>query len=157
MRMDQRARAGDDTVGHGAPWTESILDALGDESSRSILVIAIGRGRTVEEMRAETKIPLSTCYKKVALLVRMRLMVPERYLITHSGRKYAVYRTCLQAVTVRFNSGDVEVEVEPNAEFVEKLLSEAKREGPTRDGDVFPWLSPGRKPDQTAGGKRRRD
>jgi len=98
-----------------------ILRALGDEFSRRILASAIAAGKTVQEISNEQSISLSTCYDKVGQLVDDGLMILETRVVTMTGKRYGVYRTSFSDATVKFSSGEIEVETKPNAAVLGKL------------------------------------
>jgi hypothetical protein len=101
--------------------SSSILNALGNESSRRILASAVARGMTVDEISTEQNISLSTCYDKIGQLVDEGLMILEKRVITRTGRRFAVYRTSFSDATIKFSSGEIEVETKPNAAVLGKL------------------------------------
>jgi len=101
--------------------SNSILSALGDESSRRILTSAIACGKTVEEISAEQNLPLSTCYRRVRHFVDDGLMILERLVVTPAGKRFAIYRTSFSDVTIRFYPGETAVETTPNMEVLDKL------------------------------------
>jgi len=120
----EEAKQGDQLEGaivSGLQSSHSILNALGDESSRRILTSAIASGKTVEEISAEQNLPLSTCYRRVRHFVDEGLMILERLVVTQAGKRYAVYRTSFSDVTVRLYPGQIAVETTPNVEVLEKL------------------------------------
>ena len=99
----------------------AILGALGDESSRRILASAIASGKTVEEISAEQNLPLSTCYRRMRCLLGQGLMILERTVITPTGKRYAIYRTSFSKTAIKFNDGEISVEVTPNVDILDKL------------------------------------
>jgi hypothetical protein len=99
----------------------TLLSALGDEASRSILNSAISCGKTVEDISAEHGLPLSTCYRRINQLVGEGLMIVERMVITPSGKRYAVFRTTFSRATINFDYGELSVELTPNEDVVEKV------------------------------------
>jgi hypothetical protein len=105
----------------GLQSSQSILNALGDESSRRILTSAIAIGKTVEEISAEQHLPLSTCYRRVRHFVDEGLMILERLVVTPAGKRYAIYRTSFSDVTVRLYPGEISVETAPNMDVLDKL------------------------------------
>ncbi len=106
---------------HDSELSRALLIALGDEPSRRILYSAIAVGKTVDEISAEQGLPLSTCYRKVRCLLDDGLMLLERMVITQTGKRFAVYRTSICEAKVSFNSGEVEIQVTPNPDVLEKL------------------------------------
>src|SRR5271169_4034327 len=117
-KTEEKAR---DTLGDGAlqsvGLSSAMLTALGDESSRRILASAITSGKTVEEISAEQNLPLSTCYRRVRSLLGDGLMILERTVVTSTGKRYAIYRTSFSKVAIRFNGGEIALEVTPNVEI----------------------------------------
>jgi hypothetical protein len=101
--------------------SNTILSALGDDSSRRILTSAIATGKTVEDISAEQNLPLSTCYRRVRHFVDEGLMVLERLVVTPAGKRFAIYRTSFSDVTIRFYPGEIAVETTPNLEVIDKL------------------------------------
>ena len=106
---------------HMLDMSSALLTALGDESSRRILMSAIEGGKTVDEISAEQGLPLSTCYRKVRYLLDEGLMLLERMVVTQTGKRYAVYRATISEAKISFNRGEVDVQVTPNPEILEKL------------------------------------
>ena len=111
----------EDATINGLQSSNSLLSALGDESSRRILTSAIASGKTVEEISAEQDLPLSTCYRRIRHFVDEGLMILERLVVTQAGKRFAVYRTTFSDVTIRFYPGEIAVETTPNMEVLEKL------------------------------------
>lgn len=103
--------------------SNAILGALGDESSRRILLSAIVSGKTVEDISAEQNLPLSTCYRRIRQFVDEGLMILERIVVTRTGKKYALYRTSFSEAALKLNGGEVSIEVVPNADVLDKLHS----------------------------------
>jgi hypothetical protein len=106
---------------NGLQSSNSILSALGDESSRRILTSAIACGKTVEEISAEQNLPLSTCYRRIRHFLDDGLMILERLVVTPAGKRFAIYRTSFSDVTIRFYPGETAVETTPNLEVLDKL------------------------------------
>jgi hypothetical protein len=121
-REEHRSRnTTDETPVYSISSSSAILGALGDESSRRILTSAIARGKTVEEISAEQNLPLSTCYRRTRVLLAEGLMILERSVVTPAGKRYAVYRTSFSQITISFNNGEIDVEVTPNLDILDKL------------------------------------
>jgi hypothetical protein len=121
-RLDAKpqGRAVETTI-QGLQSSNSLLSALGDESSRRILTSAIASGKTVEEISAEQNLPLSTCYRRIRHFVDEGLMILEKLVLTQAGKRFAVYRTTFSDVTIRFYPGEIVVETTPNMEVLEKV------------------------------------
>jgi len=113
----------DDSAAQNLGTSNAILSALGDEFSRRILLSAIASGKTVEEVSAEQNLPLSTCYRRIRQFVDEGLMILERIVVSTTGKKYAIYRTSFSEAVVRFNGGEVSIDIIPNADVLDKLHS----------------------------------
>jgi len=111
---------------------EVVVALLLDPHSRRIVMSTIERGKTVEEIQAETGIPLSTCYRKVAGLLGSHVLFVERSILTASGKKYALYRSAIASIRIEMRLGDLSVSVSPNPEVAEKLRLEWLSGRPTR-------------------------
>lgn len=100
-------------------WTDVLLDVLSDDYSRRIFASAIPRGKTIEELCLELRIPLSSCYRKVALMVERGVMIIERRTVARRGGRYAAYRSVFERVSVELKDGKVSVEVSLNRETLQ--------------------------------------
>jgi hypothetical protein len=67
---------------------EAVARAISDETERKILISTNGSAKSVEEISAETGIPLSTCYRAVHELVSLRLMNVKETIVTEKGKKF---------------------------------------------------------------------
>ncbi len=125
LRLSKTEEQAHDAIGDATvrslALSSSILTALGDEPSRRILASAIASGKTVEEISAEQNLPLSTCYRRVRSLLGEGLMILERTVVTHTGKRYAIYRTSFSKAAIRFNGGEIALEVTPNLDIIDKL------------------------------------
>lgn len=111
----------EDMAIRSAEMSKAFLSALGNESSRRILDSAITCGKTVEQISAEQRLPLSTCYRRVREFMDEGLMILEKMVVTQTGKRYAVYRTSFSRATISFNGGEVSVGIFPNLDIIEKL------------------------------------
>ena len=91
-----------------------ILDALSDETSRKILKSTTAGARSVEELTSETKVPMSTVYRRVHELAEAGLLFVEWVGGTKKTKRYATYRSLLGGTSVTMDTGGVQVWVSPN-------------------------------------------
>lgn len=110
-------------TGTGLFSQEAVVTSLMDTSSRKILMSAIDEAKTVESLSADTGVPLSTCYRKITEMVKDRIMVVERLVMTPTGKKYALYRSAISGIHIDMGRGQLTVSVMPNAEVAEKVRS----------------------------------
>lgn len=107
---------------HRAPGiAKSVLAALGDEFSERIVISVVDHSRTAEEISALEGIPLSTCYRRIRELVDSGMLLVERIVITKSGRRFALYRSCFSSFQISFGSNGVDVRAELNQEVADKV------------------------------------
>ena len=100
---------------------QSIVQSLSDEYSRKILLSAISRAKSVEDLSKENDIPLSTCYRRVHELVETQTLVVEKIIVTPDGKKYELLRSAYKTISVNFEDGAIKVEASINEDVEEKL------------------------------------
>lgn len=104
----------------GSKATE-MVNALSDEYSRRMVLSMIDRSLTAEEISKEQDIPISTCYRRIHELLQRRIVRVENTVITDFGKKFVSYRACFKSVSIRLESGQVEVDIVPNNESSDRL------------------------------------
>lgn len=100
---------------------QAIVQSLADEYSRKIILSAIPAAKSVEDLSRENDIPLSTCYRRVHELQDAQILVVERIIVTHDGKKYELLRSAYRSVTVNFDGGTIKVEAIVNEDVADKL------------------------------------
>ena len=100
---------------------QALVQGLADEYSRKILLSAIPKAKSVEDMSRENDIPLSTCYRRVHELLDSQILVVERIIVTPEGKKYELLRSAYRAVNVTFDGGVMKVDALINEDVAEKL------------------------------------
>jgi len=104
------------------PSPEAVLDALGDEGARRLLV-AIDEPKTASELSEECDIPLSTTYRKLDRLTEAGL-VEESTEIRRDGQHTTRYRRGVTSVTVSANGAALDVELERPERATDERLAE---------------------------------
>lgn len=92
---------------------DAILEVISDKYCRSILEIAMEKPKSAMEISAETKIPISTVYRRLQTLHDNKLLGISGS-ISDDGKKYFLYKSKVKAIATSFNGSDVEIEVVPN-------------------------------------------
>lgn len=100
---------------------QALVQGLADEYSRKIILSAIPKAKSVEDMSRENDIPLSTCYRRVHELLDSQILVVERIIVTPEGKKYELLRSAYRAVNVTFDGGVMKVDALINEDVAEKL------------------------------------
>jgi len=92
---------------------DAILEVISDKYCRSILEIAMEKPKSAMEISAETKIPISTVYRRLQTLHDNKLLGISGS-ISDDGKKYFLYKSKVKAIATSFNGSNVEIEVVPN-------------------------------------------
>ena len=102
-----------------------MVNALSDEYSRRIVLAIMSKNQSIEELSKGLNIPISTCYRKVRNMLRFGIVRPVRTVIDENGKKFVSYATSFKNASVRFESGEILVDVtfDNTANRVEKLAS----------------------------------
>jgi DNA-binding Lrp family transcriptional regulator len=100
---------------------QALVQGLADEYSRKIILSAIPKAKSVEDMSRENDIPLSTCYRRVHELLDSQILVVERIIVTPEGKKYELLRSAYRAVNVSFDGGVMKVDALINEDVADKL------------------------------------
>ncbi|MEO9310096.1 MAG: ArsR family transcriptional regulator [Nitrososphaera sp.] len=93
---------------------QKIVEALADAQSRIILFSIIKEGKIAEEISYETKLPLSTVYKKLADLENLTLIHIERRMISDKGRKFKVYKSRISGARISMHDLEPKINLLPN-------------------------------------------
>ncbi len=100
---------------------QALVRGLADEYSRKIMLSAIPRSKSVEDISKENDIPLSTCYRRVHELLDAQILVVERIIVTPDGKKYELLRSAYRALNVSFTGGVMKVDAVINEDVADKL------------------------------------
>ena len=92
---------------------EAILEAISDKYRRAILESTMDKPKSAMEISAETKIPISTVYRRVQTLHDNKLLRISGS-ISDDGKKYFLYRSMVKAISTSFNGNYVDIQVVPN-------------------------------------------
>ena len=91
-----------------------ILNALLDEYSRKILDSTIDEAKSITDIIREQDIPMTSTYRRVKLLMDNKLVKVERSMVTDDGKRYFLYLSNIKDASIRFNKGELVVEITPN-------------------------------------------
>jgi predicted transcriptional regulator len=92
---------------------DAILGVLSDKYCRAIIENTMEKPKSAMEISAETKIPISTVYRRLQTLHDNKLLNISGS-ISQDGKKYFLYKSKVKAIATNFNGSYVEVEVVPN-------------------------------------------
>ena len=91
----------------------AILEIMSDKYCRAILEATMDKPKSAMEISAESKIPISTVYRRLQTLHDNKLLGISGS-ISDDGKKYFLYRSKVKAISSSFNGNQVEIEVVPN-------------------------------------------
>jgi len=100
---------------------QALVQAMGDEYSRRILLSAIPAAKSVEDLSKENDIPLSTCYRRVHELLDARVLLIDRIIVTKDGKRYELVRSAYRTVQVDLENGAMKVDALINEDVADKL------------------------------------
>jgi len=92
---------------------DRLLEILSDKYCRAILKSTMSTPKSVTEVTTETKIPISTVYRKIQTLYDNKLLRTSGT-ITDEGKKLFLYKSKIKGIQSTFNDGQVEVDLTPN-------------------------------------------
>lgn len=104
------------------PGKKAVLRALLDDQSRLIIASTMQTPKSVIQITREQAIPVTSAYRKVKELKRSGLLTVERIVVTNDGKKYEVLRSSILGVSIRFDKGQLDVDVTPNMKADEKMV-----------------------------------
>ncbi|WP_268543518.1 ArsR family transcriptional regulator [Candidatus Nitrosotenuis cloacae] len=92
---------------------DAILEIMSDKYCRAIIESTMNAPKSAIEISAESKIPISTVYRRLQNLYDNRLLAISGA-ITTEGKKHFLYKSKIRSMVSRFNGGDVDIEIVPN-------------------------------------------
>jgi predicted transcriptional regulator len=92
---------------------EAILSIISDKYCRQILNSTIDRPKSAMEISSESKIPISTVYRRIQTLHDNKL-VNVTGSISSEGKKYFLYKSKVKAITSSYDGNQIEIQIVPN-------------------------------------------
>jgi len=89
---------------------DRLLEILSDKYCRAILESIRNMPKSVIEITNETKIPMSTIYRRIQSLHDNKLVATSG-MITNEGKRLFLYKSKIKGIQSRFNDGKTEVEL----------------------------------------------
>ena len=89
---------------------DRLLEIVSDKYCRAILESIMDIPKSVIEIMAETKIPMSTTYRRIQMLHDNKLVVTSG-MITNEGKRLFLYKSKIKGIQSRFSDGKTEVEL----------------------------------------------
>ena len=89
---------------------DKLLEIVSDKYCRAILESIMDIPKSVIEIMAETKIPMSTTYRRIQMLHDNKLVATSG-MITNEGKRLFLYKSKIKGIQSRFNDGKTEVKL----------------------------------------------
>jgi len=90
-----------------------ILETLADQYSQDILQTIMDKPKSVTDITAETRIPVSTVYRRIQLLHDNKI-VSISGTISDDGKKYFLYRSKIRSISIISDCYSTKIEIVPN-------------------------------------------
>jgi DNA-binding HxlR family transcriptional regulator len=92
---------------------EAILSIISDKYCRQILFSTMDKPKSAMELSSESKIPISTVYRRIQTLHDNKL-VGVTGLISSEGKKYFLYKSKVKSIISSCDGNQIEIHVVPN-------------------------------------------
>lgn len=123
------------------PSADELLDLLGSDLNRCILALASEEDRSADAIAKRCDSSLPTVYRHIADL-RSAGLLSERVAYDAAGNHFKVYRTAVDAVTVRLDEESIELSVAGDAAAEADAIPEAAGDAPTSENAEPPGTGP---------------
>ncbi len=90
-----------------------ILEIASDQYCRKILSILKKDPKSAVQISEETKIPISTVYRRLQILHAVKLLRNSGE-INQNGKKSFLYKSKIKSISTFFNGDHIEIEIIPN-------------------------------------------
>jgi len=98
---------------------DAILGVLADKYCRDIIETTMEKSKSAMEISADTKIPISTVYRRLQTLYDNKL-VGISGTISDDGKKFFMYKSKIGSMCVCYADNQVRIEITPNTPSIEK-------------------------------------
>ena len=89
---------------------DTLLSILSDKYSRAIITATMDKPKSAIELAVETKIPISTIYRRLQTLYDNKLLRTSG-MISNEGKKFFLYKSRIKGIHSSFENGQVEVKL----------------------------------------------
>jgi len=102
------------TLGRDSLLRKSILKALSDEYSRSIMNFTIEQPKSVVDIVKGCDIPMTTAYRRVNELEESKILKVTGSVVNDEGKKYFIYQNRLKSIYVIYGLEELDVQIVDN-------------------------------------------
>ncbi len=97
---------------------QGIMETVSDKYCRLILKTTMYKPKSAMEIASESKIPISTVYRRLQTLYDNKL-VKISGSISEDGKKYFLYKSKVKAISISCDCNNLEITIVPNIEVSE--------------------------------------
>lgn len=115
----------------------ALVNALSDDYSRKIIAATVPEAKSPEQISEEQNIPVSTCYRRIHDLLALSIIHLNRIELAN-GKKSVLYKSAYKNILVKFESGELAVDLLPNTGSPSDNLSDMWK---TLQGDTSNFTS----------------
>ena len=91
----------------------SKLEVISDKYCRAILNTTMYNPKAVTDIARDTKIPFSTMYRRIQMLLDQKLLSISG-MISEDGKRTSLYKSKIKGMSCVFDKGQVKVELDLN-------------------------------------------
>ncbi len=99
---------------------QALMEIISDKYCRLILKTTMHKPKSAMEIASESKIPISTVYRRLQTLYDNKL-VKISGSISEDGKKYFLYKSKVKAISISCDCNNLEITIVPNIEVSEYL------------------------------------
>ena len=89
---------------------DNLLLILSDKYCRTILKIITNKPKSVVDITAETRIPISTVYRRIQILENNNLLSSSG-MVSEDGKKTFLYKSKIKGIKGTFDNGKIDVKL----------------------------------------------
>jgi len=97
-----------------------MVQVLGDEHSRKILLATHLVPRTAQEIAQVQGIPIAACYRRIKLLESMALVQRDEQILTQNGKRRWTYISNIHRMELFYSDGKMAARCELRNGFIEQ-------------------------------------
>ncbi len=100
---------------------DRLLKAVSESQMRDLLIRMLKEPKSASDLSFETRIPLSSIYRRIHELNDAGLLAVERAMITEQGKKLELYRSAVKEVNLKFEMPSDLLDLRPNEDIENKF------------------------------------
>ncbi len=111
------------TPSTGSALGDALLEALGDPTTRRLLLELTQAEQDVHSLVVHTGLPQSSVYRHLKEMQERRLVKISRLAFTREGRKVEIFRSNVREARLYLEAGHLRVEVVPTEDSADRIVS----------------------------------